>query len=489
MKKLILFIVGIICFGIFAQDGTFDNTFDVDGLAITDLYGYSDKGTSVGIQDDGKIVVFGFAGDNGNPYGFHALVRYMPDGSLDPSFGVDGKVTTFFDNQFYNFTSLHIQVDQKIVTSCPLYNTEGDFLLTRYMPNGDVDPTFGNNGNVISNYANDNLAATVMLPDGKFLAGGKTVVAGTENSILLTKYLPNGALDNSFGTNGIVTTFVNNATLNVFGLKAQSDGKILVPYIRDENSDPQVEIIRYLENGELDAGFGNGGVLSVNFIRVPRYATLVVKADGKFLMSIRPEKYFPPIITQFLTNGEVDTSFGVDGSIEVVNNSAVKLLLQSDGKILVGGNFLNFEEFFRMSRFNSNGSIDLSFGYQGTAGSYVFICKDIALQSDNKILAVGEESIVGADIVLARLNNSPLSVPEFEKQQINVYPNPSDGIFILENNFLSETDNSFRITDITGKILFTGILGGTQTQIDLSSLQSGIYFLKTTNRVFRLLKN
>ncbi len=477
--------MGIASLTALAQDGSLDTTFGEEGWTQTDFFGFNDEGTSVAIQDDGKIVVFGFAGDTGNPSNFHALVRYLPDGSLDPSFGANGKVTDFFDNQAYNSTSLHIQADQKIVTSSPYYNPEGDFLLNRYLPNGDLDSSFGSNGTVITDYADDDLASTIMLPDGKFLAGGKTVISGTENRILLTKYLPNGSLDPSFGTNGITTTAING-TLNVFGLKTLSDGKILVPYIQEENNVSQLKLIRYFENGGIDTSFGNGGILTLDLADVPTYATLAIKNNDDFLVAV--QMGITPMLFQYFRDGNIDTSFGVDGVVELQNNIPKKLLIQADDKILVGGRFVVEPNLF-MSRFNPDGTYDTSFGSNGNAAEAEFTLNDIALQSDNKILVAGKNVFGDWDMVLARLNNSPLGVQEQKESHITVWPNPSNGIFTIEKDLLSETDNYFCITNITGKILFTGNFDSNETKIDLSSVQSGMYFLKTANGVFRLLKN
>src|SRR5690606_32398933 len=92
------------------------------------------------------------------------------------------------------------------------------------------------------------------------------------------------------------------------------------------------------------------------------------------------------------------------------------------------------------------------------------------------------------DIVLLRHTNNPLSLPEFENQKTTIYPNPSNGIFTIERELFSENE-AYQITDITGKIIASGKLGDKQTQINISTAQSGIYFLKTNNSVFRLLKN
>jgi len=112
------------------------------------------------------------------------------------------------------------------------------------------------------------------------------------------------------------------------------------------------------------------------------------------------------------------------------------------------------------------------------------------MQEDGKIVTIGYTLWYNGeeDIVMLRHNNNPLSVPEFKNQITDVYPNPSNGIFNIEQKSFSE-NSAYQITDITGKIITTGELTGKKSLINLSSAQSGVYFLKTQNGVFRLLKN
>ena len=225
MKTLLLFFAGIVSLFSYAQDGSLDTSFGNNGFAITDFFGGWDRASSIAVQEDGNIVVFGFVDLPGNEFA-EGLLRYLPDGSLDITFGIDGLVTTASGDIYYEyFNSIHIQPDQKIITSTTfLQDGEADYLLVRYLPNGDLDASFGVNGIVKTNYGEDNLGGTVLLSDGKILAGGSTLFGGN-NFILLVRYMPDGSSDTSFGTNGTIKHFINNESLKVFGIKVQRDGK------------------------------------------------------------------------------------------------------------------------------------------------------------------------------------------------------------------------------------------------------------------------
>ncbi|MCG2417542.1 T9SS type A sorting domain-containing protein [Aequorivita sp. F47161] len=490
MKTLLLFFIGIISSLTYAQDGTLDTSFGNNGFAITDFFGRSDRGTSIAVQDNGRIIIYGFASHSGGGFSY-ALAGHLPDGSLDPTFGIGGLVTTQIGD-FYEeyFNSLHIQPDQKIITSTTFFeNGEVGFLLVRYLPNGTLDTSFGTDGIVKTSYAENYLSGTVLLPDGKILAGGSSTNGG-DNSILLVKYLPDGSLDTSFGTNGSLFHFINNESFKVFGIKVQSDGKILVPYKTEENFVKKFQIARFLPNGVLDTDFGVVGIVEIESSTEVFHSSITIQDDGKILMSLRTQP--GTSIKRFLPSGEIDTSFGNNGTTIIDGDmfTALKILVQPDDAIIVFGITFGFEpDFNRTYRFNSEGILDTTFGANGYT-ALGFEGADIAFQQDGKLVIGGNTFFYSGSesFVVARLNNGSLSVSEFENDSFKIYPNPSNGIFTIERELFSE-NTPFQITDSTGKIIVLGELTEKQTQLNLSSAQSGVYFLKTSNSVFRLLKN
>lgn len=493
MKTLLLFFIGIISSLTYSQDGTLDTSFGNNGFAITNFSGGADKASTIAIQEDGKIVVFGLVNvGSGFSYG---LLRYLPDGQLDTTFGTDGFVTTAVGDDFYQFfDSLHVQPDQKIIASTTfIENSDKDFMIIRYLPNGDLDTSFGVNGIVKTNLGADFLAATNLLADGKIMAGGSAKINGTDNHILLARYFGNGQLDPSFGNGGIVTELIDSETLKVFEIRTQDDGKILVPYFTIENFVNKFKLNRYLPNGDLDTTFGNGGVVEIDSNGEMFYASLTLQPDGKIVQSYKGRGQQTVKIRRLLNDGSIDASFGTDGVVQIYNDMLIvfKILLEDDGDLVVFGPTFFFEPDDNLTyRFKPDGTIDYTFGTNGHT-SLGFEGADIAFQADGKILITGNTffySGSGERFVVARLNNGPLSISEFEKNKLTIYPNPSTGIFNIEGELFSEK-TPYIITDITGKSIAAGELIEKQSQIDIASAQSGIYFLKTQNGVFRLLKN
>jgi uncharacterized delta-60 repeat protein len=219
--------------------GTLDTAFGTSGKVITDTASGTDFASGVTIQADGKIVVGG--GHNGTETGEDfAAYRYHPNGALDETFDGDGIAITNLnlrsgtkdpDTGF----AIAMQGNDKIVLAGAISTSLGiDFGLIRYsVSNGSVDTTFGNAGvattNIGASISWDEAHAIAVQADGKLVLGGFT--GGTSNSprvFALARYMADGNLDPAFGTGGIVTTDIPNAEDDrIFGLAIQADGKIV----------------------------------------------------------------------------------------------------------------------------------------------------------------------------------------------------------------------------------------------------------------------
>ncbi len=470
----------------FSQEGTLDPSFGGNGFVTTDFSGQEDQAYSLLEQTDGKIVAFGFS-DYGN---YQSLARYFPDGSLDPSFGIDGKVINDFNNDpgFLWYGSIVQQADQKLITgathSLPGSNT--DFFLARYLTNGDLDPSFGDNGIVMTHYGFDILSGISILPDGKIIAGGWSEL-GSSDHVLLVKYLPNGDLDPSFGVDGIVATNINYQSTIVFPFVVLEDGKILVAF---RGTAGVLTLHRYLANGTLDPTFGTNGVQETSVVSGLLYGSIAVKENGNIVayMSVGNSNL---ILAQFLADGSTDTSFGTNGitSVDAPIVIPANVLLDQDENILASGNNFGFEiDTFYISRYDTNGSLDSSFGSNGIT-DLGFESHSLLLQNDGRILITGGTFWHSGpvDFVVVRIRNGILEIPVNAYQEFTVFPNPSQGHFTIKSDGLTGII-SYQIIEMTGKVLQQGVLNNNHTTIDLTSVQSGLYFLKAGNTALRLVK-
>ena len=193
----------LITLGLSGQVGSLDSTFGSNGLVSTSFLGDL---RSVIVQPDGKILATGDS--EGKDF---AIIRLNSNGSWDNNFGINGMVVTSISGSKDYAQTMALQPDGKIITAGWTTN-EGtflnDFVLVRYESNGTLDTSFGTNGIVTTdiNYGDNEISSIVLQSDGKIIAGGHVTYGPPICHYALTRYHPNGLLDNSFGDNGIVIT-------------------------------------------------------------------------------------------------------------------------------------------------------------------------------------------------------------------------------------------------------------------------------------------
>ncbi len=179
-------------------NGTLDATFGFNGIMTTNFGGVSDKGYSVTIQDDGKIVVAGetFISAGSCIIANFALARYNANGLLDGTFGINGMVTTDFTGHFDVSRSVTIQDNGKIVVAgaagnnCWGITAPVSFALARYDINGGLDTTFGVGGKVTTDFHRNNGAgqSVAIQSDGKIVVGGSTGDVYSNYDFALARY-------------------------------------------------------------------------------------------------------------------------------------------------------------------------------------------------------------------------------------------------------------------------------------------------------------
>lgn len=195
------------------------------GVVTTDLG--NDDGESITVQPDGKILLGGtsYSNSSGSMMGYFALMRYNTDGSLDTSFGSDGKVTTAVGSIYASGHSVTVQTDNKILLGG---GSDYNFALVRYNTDGSLDASFDSDGKVITDLGGGSGGQSVTVQaDGKILLCGP-VAASSNNTFGLVRYNTNGSLDTSFDSDGKVITDLSSNNAVATSVTLQTDGKILV---------------------------------------------------------------------------------------------------------------------------------------------------------------------------------------------------------------------------------------------------------------------
>jgi len=224
----------------FTQDGSLDPTFDGDGRVTTD-FGFFDGAADVVIGADGKIVAVGTTSDQGSGQSDIALARYQPDGSLDTSFGVGGKVTLDFATD--SGSAVALQADGRIIVAGSANYSPAvlnmDFVVARYNSDGSLDPSFSGDGTVTIDFGPEDLARELALQsDGKILVVGRADPDGggdMQADFALARLNSDGSLDTMgldpyvdapFGTGGKVTTDFG-ASDELFAVGIETGGRIV----------------------------------------------------------------------------------------------------------------------------------------------------------------------------------------------------------------------------------------------------------------------
>jgi uncharacterized delta-60 repeat protein len=284
----------------YLPDGALDPSFDGDGLAITPFAGLTGVTHAVAVQPDGKILVGGYVVDQTTSQFSLALLRYLPNGSLDTSFSGDGKLTANLSGS--EVYEILLQPDGKIVVVATN-------VLARFLANGTLDVTFGVGGVVSVDFSQ---LAGALQPDGKIVVAGQAWNTTTfQYEFVVGRYLPNGTFDPAFAGGGSVTTNVDDGSVRA--VLVQPDGKIIVAGHSYTGGTGHVDftLVRHLPDGTLDPSFGGDGLVSSDFGSVSTVHDLLLQPDGRILAG--GYAFLAFALARYLPDGSLDLTFSDDG--------------------------------------------------------------------------------------------------------------------------------------------------------------------------------
>jgi uncharacterized delta-60 repeat protein len=333
------------------------------------------QGAAIAVQSDGKVVVAGSC-SNALLNTIVALARYNSDGSLDDNFGSGGKVALSLNTNYEACAAnaVEVQTNGDIVTAGYNYNGSSyDFALARFTSAGSLDTNFGSSGLAITPIGpGDDVAnALALQPDGKILAAGYAH-SGTNITFALARYTSAGQLDTSFNLSGEVLTPIPSGSAVAWAVQVQSNGFIVVAGQAQAGSSTNVALVRYAPNGALDASFGSSGIVTTSFASGGSSAgkAMVIQSDGRIVVTgpvFIAGNYYAGL-ARYTTNGALDASFGTGGQVIIQSgHSPAAAALQQDGKILIAGSEFGPTLEYFVLRFLPTGALDTSYGFAGEA--------------------------------------------------------------------------------------------------------------------------
>lgn len=355
-------------------DGTLDPTF-------TPGTGPSNSVYSINFQTDGKIIIAG-GFSTYNDINTRCLVRLNTDGTLDPSFTLGLATSTIF--------STAIQSDGKIIIGGDFTSFSGVsiYSVVRVNTNGTLDATF-----FTSTVPLTAVRSTAILADGKIIIGGDFTSYNGATAKYIARLNTNGTLDTAFNA-------PTGADNKVYSIAVQTDGKIIIGGdFTVYNGTSARRIARLNTDGTLDPTFNMGTGIN-SFVR-----SITIQTDGKIIIGGGISNYNGTNASNIMrlnSDGTLDATFtpGV-GPWNVVYSTAI----QTNGKIIIGGEFQDYGATLtrRIARLNTNGTIDPTFVPSTGANNTVY---STAIQTDGKIIIGGDFTVYKGISVnrIARLN-------------------------------------------------------------------------------------
>lgn len=375
----------------FGADGLLDSSF------TQTLPSLGDRSSGLADQSDGKFLATGI--ESASPYR-GLIYRINPEGGLDPTFG-SGGVSKIVVKVFDNIIPMELSTGALLVFGDENIPNEGITLFAAHLhSDGKVNPDFGENGYFRFGLEDQYvlITAAVEQPDGKILFAG---MAGW--NLFLLRMHPNGTIDLSFGTEGYLIDPMPGGG-EAYGIALQPDGKIVACGYGDPSLQPI--IARYHTNGSRDTTFGNQGVVYFSEIEDPTEGIgIEVLPNGKIISGISNFYANNFYLAQLLPNGERDSTFGLNGVYEYLNNDfRARAMSRSANMLAVSG-------------------------------------REEANSGFNKIVLLR---------FLLDLNVGTLN-PSEPDPTLWVYPNPIMEQFTLEFGLVQQEQVSIYLTDIQGK--------------------------------------
>jgi uncharacterized delta-60 repeat protein len=377
----------------------------------TDLTSRYDYASGLIVQADGKLVAAGPASGRGGRF---ALVRYGGDGTPDNTFAGDGVVFTNFTPGYDPAYDLEIQMDGKLVAVGVAASSGYEFALARYNADGTLDRSFGGDGRVTTNFsrAGDFAFGVAIQADGKIVAVGRA--GGSGGRVAVARYNSDGSLDSNFSGDGKATTNLTAGDDTVDNVVIQGDGRVVVAGTANYfGNNARVAVVRYNADGTLDSRFSGDGKLTTDLTSGfdGAFAVTIQPADQKIVTAGQARRNVA--VLRYQPDGSLDSTFDGDGKVTTSFTRGLDyaddVALAADGKIVAAGTADWFGENarFALARYNDNGTLDPTFDTDGKVVTNFTASFDGAFDveiqpADGNIVAAGAAGRRGAKFAVAR---------------------------------------------------------------------------------------
>jgi len=392
--------------------------------------------------------------------------------SLDSIYATNGVKTSTISNANHGFSQI-VMLPNNTILVLGNYDSPGQGILVKVLPSGAYDNTFGTNGEVFFATTTPDFSPIKLIvqPDNKILAIGG---AASTNSVRLFRFLSNGNPDNTFGTNGESVITFTNTGLTPQGACLLPNGKIIISgFVLDPPFYfPTDMVMRLNSNGSLDNTFSTNGIITAlnagTGVFSSRYKNVVPSTNKSILLAgtIINLNGFGMVLTKLDSTGAVVGSFGSNGhyiahslteSIE-----GITLAVQSNGEIILGAQLSNTSSSvvrFGLFNLNANGTINNNFGLGGkrliNSSAFSNFLTSLTLTNDGKITAL----MANTDTIGLTISHSLLRINPNGTMDSTFNSSGEKEIFVMNNN----SDMGDLAIQSDGKIIVCGALNSPVT--------------------------
>ena len=381
-------------------DTSFNSTGSATHLFIANTI---NRAQEIAVQPDGKIVSVGYAGDNA------IIVRYNNNGTLDTTFNSTSQqpgsiIVTLGTQSAVYAVALEPATHKIIVAGYATINAVDNAFIARYNKDGTLDTTFNGSGYVTTVFRAQSQLFTIKLqPDGNIVVAGWATYHGFTNA-LIARYTSAGILDTTFNTTGYVTTLLGGVFTKARALEIQTDGNIVIVGQAQIDGVQQLIIFSYASDGSIDGSFNNDTGYNIPL--------------SSFLMS---------------------TGYGI--------------ALQADQKIVIVGATNAFDlgfdnQLYTTIRLNNDGTLDTTFNAGDTPGFIIasdgLQANGVVVQSNGQIVTCGFSFANNYVVIVIRYNSDGTVDPTFN--------------FTINNAGSNSIGNAIAIQPTDGKIVVSGAI-------------------------------
>ncbi|MDX5428419.1 MAG: T9SS type A sorting domain-containing protein [Bacteroidota bacterium] len=491
--------------------GHFNQGFGNNGMAWMDNIGNNDQyASTIDIQTDGKILVAGRQKNNLNEYDMFVW-RAHTDGTFDYSFGNLGRYE--FDMSSYDEARGVVALANGKIVVVGHINTANngkDIVLHGLNADGTANMSFGNNGVVQLDPSvgdDDYPVDAVLTPNGKILVGGYMQASG-KTYFIVYRFNPDGSLDNSYSGDGMQYMDMGFPGLAT-DLELASDGSVYVSGVVSQNNKYRLALMKLNPNGYpdnsfsgtgikiFDPGIGKQGIL---------YGITALPGGGVFGVGLQQDMNSSAIdamLVQLTPTGLLDPVLNGNGvmtyDISIGGNETLfKVKRLANGQLLAMGEFQQVSGYNGiLILFNSNGSIDMNYGPDGTGYTVLDLAPGrdyfygMAMNNSLVYTAGYGNSGTNNDVIVSStyiFNNVGLNEDQLNPDQVNVFPNPISSTETLKVQLGNEVDGKVELAifDITGRKIhqegFFKASSDYEHQINIRGLAHGVYTLQVINR-------